>query len=66
MTNQEIQEMLEESWYWSTIEDMLVIFAEHGKEKVLRDAANLLLEREAQKQQKSTEQEWLLLSLCLS
>lgn len=57
MTNQEIQEMLEESWYWSTIEDMLVIFAEHGKEKVLRDAANLLLEREAQKQQKSTEQE---------
>ena len=57
MTNQEIQEMLEESWYWSTIEDMLVIFAEHGKEKVLRDAANLLLEREEQKQQKSTEQE---------
>lgn len=57
MTNQEIQEMLEESWYWSTIEDMLVIFAEHGKENVLRDAANLLLEREAQKQQKSTEQE---------
>lgn len=51
MDDEEITLMLEESWYWSTIEDMIVLFKQHGKENVLRDVANLLLERENQEQQ---------------
>ena len=44
--DKEIVAMLEESWYWSTIEDMIVLFKQHGRENVLNDLANLLLERE--------------------
>lgn len=51
----EIVEMLEESWYWSTIEDMIVLFAQHGRENVLNDLANLLLERENAKLKQQEE-----------
>lgn len=49
MDDEEIASALKESWYWSVLEDMLVMFREYGKETVLRDAANLLLEREQKK-----------------
>jgi len=53
MDDQELVEMLEESWYWSVIDDMLSLFNEHGRDNVLRDAANLLLERENNKRIKN-------------
>lgn len=50
MTDNEITEMLEESWYWSTIEDIIILFNQHGKDNVLREVDKLLKKREKEKQ----------------
>ena len=42
----DIVEMLEESWYYSVIEDIVEVFNQYGKEYVLTDVANRLIELE--------------------
>jgi hypothetical protein len=50
MTDEELAQLGEECWYWSTIDDIGLMFTKYGKEKVLTDVANVLLAKwEAQK-----------------
>ena len=60
MTDEELTQMLEESWYFSVIEDIVQLFATYGKDNVLTDVANRLIEIEHQGKQ------WYFLSLFLS
>lgn len=46
MNDDDIVEMLEESWYYSVIEDIVKVFNQYGKEYVLTDVANRLIELE--------------------
>ena len=48
MTDDELTEMLEESWYFSVIEDIVKLFEAYGKDNVLTDVANRLIEIENQ------------------
>ena len=50
MNDEEIVEMLEESWYYSVIEDIVKVFNQYGKEYVLTDVANRLIELENNKE----------------
>ena len=40
--------LLEESWYFSVIEDIVQLFVAYGKDNVLTDVANRLIEIENQ------------------
>jgi hypothetical protein len=51
MTDEELTEMLEESWYFSVIEDIVKLFEAYGKDNVLTDVANRLIEIENQGKQ---------------
>ena len=51
MTDEELTQMLEESWYFSVIEDIVQLFAVYGKDNVLTDVANRLIEIEHQGKQ---------------
>lgn len=51
MTDEELTQMLEESWYFSVIEDIVKLFEAYGKENVLTDVANRLIEIESQGKQ---------------
>ena len=51
MTDEELTQMLEESWYFSVIEDIVQLFAAYGKDNVLTDVANRLIEIEHQGKQ---------------
>ena len=51
MTDEELTQMLEESWYFSVIEDIVKLFEAYGKENVLTDVANRLIEIENQGKQ---------------
>lgn len=42
-TEQEWQAFIEESWYWSVIDDIVKIFDLYGKDKVMDDVANMKL-----------------------
>lgn len=48
MTDEELTQMLEESWYFSVIEDIVQLFVTYGKDNVLIDVANRLIEIENQ------------------
>jgi Golgi nucleoside diphosphatase len=39
-TENEYKQLIEESWYWSTIDDIIKMFDLYGKDKVLDDVAN--------------------------
>ena len=60
MTDEELTQMLEESWYFSVIEDIVQLFTVYGKDNVLTDVANRLIEIEHQGKQ------WFCLCLFLS
>lgn len=50
MSDEELAQLGEECWYWSTIEDIALMFTKYGKQKVLTDVANRLIAQwEAQK-----------------
>lgn len=51
MTDEELTQMLEESWYFSVIEDIVQLFVTYGKDNVLTDVANRLIEIEHQGKQ---------------
>jgi hypothetical protein len=51
MTDEELTQMLEESWYFSVIEDIVKLFEAYGKDNVLTDVANRLIEIENQGKQ---------------
>lgn len=51
MTDEELTEMLEESWYFSVIEDIVKLFEAYGRDNVLTDVANRLIEIENQGKQ---------------
>ncbi len=51
MTDEELTQMLEESWYFSVIEDIVKLFSIYGKDNVLTDVANRLIEIENQGKQ---------------
>lgn len=44
MDDNEIVEMLEESWYYSVLEDIIQVFHQYGRDNVLRDVTNLIME----------------------
>ena len=51
MTDEESTQMLEESWYFSVIEYIVQLFTVYGKDNVLTDVANRLIEIEHQGKQ---------------
>jgi hypothetical protein len=51
MTDEELTQMLEESWYFSVIEDIVKLFEAYGKDNVLTDVTNRLIEIENQGKQ---------------
>ena len=51
MTDEELTQMLEESWYFSVIEDIVQLFSVYGKDNVLTDVAKRLIEIEHQGKQ---------------
>jgi hypothetical protein len=51
MTDEELTQMLEESWYFSVIEDIVKLFEAYGRDNVLTDVANRLIEIENQGKQ---------------
>lgn len=42
-TEEDWQAFIEESWYWSVIDDIVKIFDLYGKDKVMDDVANMKL-----------------------
>jgi hypothetical protein len=51
MTDKKLTEMLEESWYFSVIENIVKLFEAYGRDNVLTDVANRLIEIESQGKQ---------------
>jgi Golgi nucleoside diphosphatase len=45
----ELMELIEESWYWSTINDIVDIFDKYGMDNVLADVGNMKIQREESK-----------------
>ena len=45
----ELMQMIEESWYWSTINDIVDIFDKYGMDNVLADVGNMKIQREESK-----------------
>ena len=49
MTNEELQEFIEESWYWSVINDIVDVFDKYGMDNVLVDVGNMKIQRDEAK-----------------
>lgn len=48
-TEEELLSLIEESWYWSTINDMVDMFDKYGMDSVLADVGNMKIQREEAK-----------------
>jgi len=48
-------QLIEESWYWSTINDIVDIFDKYGMDNVLADVGNMKIQREEAKGNKLEE-----------
>ena len=46
---EELMQLIEESWYWSTINDIVDIFDKYGMDNVLTDVGNMKIQREESK-----------------
>lgn len=44
--SEELMQLIEESWYWSTINDIVDMFDKYGMDAVLADVGNMKLQRE--------------------
>lgn len=42
----ELMQLIEESWYWSTINDIVDMFDKYGMDNVLADVGNMKIQRE--------------------
>jgi Golgi nucleoside diphosphatase len=51
----ELMQLIEESWYWSTINDIVDIFDKYGMDNVLADVGNMKIQREEAKTNKLEE-----------
>jgi len=51
----ELMQLIEESWYWSTINDIVDIFDKYGMDNVLADVGNMKIQREEAKTSKLEE-----------
>jgi Golgi nucleoside diphosphatase len=51
----ELMQLIEESWYWSTINDIVDIFDKYGMDNVLADVGNMKIQREEAKINKLEE-----------
>jgi Golgi nucleoside diphosphatase len=51
----ELMQLIEESWYWSTINDIVDIFDKYGMDNVLADVGNMKIQREEAKGNKLEE-----------
>tara|TARA_R110000868_G_scaffold30115_2_gene111831 strand:+ start:276 stop:494 length:219 start_codon:yes stop_codon:yes gene_type:complete len=51
----ELMQLIEESWYWSTINDIVDIFDKYGMDNVLADVGNMKIQREEAKSNKLEE-----------
>ena len=47
--SEELMQLIEESWYWSTINDIVDIFDKYGMDNVLADVGNMKIQREESK-----------------
>ena len=48
-SQEELMQLIEESWYWSTINDMVDMFDKYGMDSVLADVGNMKIQREEAK-----------------
>ena len=48
-SQEELMQLIEESWYWSTINDIVDLFDKYGMDNVLADAGNMKIQREESK-----------------
>ena len=48
-SQEELMQLIEESWYWSTIKDIVDIFDKYGMDNVLTDVGNMKIQREESK-----------------
>lgn len=55
MTDEELAQLGEECWYWSTIEDIALMFTLYGKDKVLTDVANHFIKKWEEQKTKDEE-----------
>lgn len=46
---EELMQLIEESWYWSTINDIVDIFDKYGMDNVLADVGNMKIQRDESK-----------------
>jgi Golgi nucleoside diphosphatase len=51
----ELMQLIEESWYWSTINDIVDMFDKYGMDNVLADVGNMKIQREEAKINKLEE-----------
>lgn len=51
----ELMQLIEESWYWSTINDIVDMFDKYGMDNVLADVGNMKIQREEAKSNKLEE-----------
>ena len=51
----ELMQLIEESWYWSTINDIVDLFDKYGMDNVLADVGNMKIQREEAKGNKLEE-----------
>lgn len=54
-SQEELMQLIEESWYWSTINDIVDIFDKYGIDNVLADVGNMKIQREEAKTNKLEE-----------
>ena len=48
-SQEELMQLIEESWYWSTINDIVDMFDKYGMDNVLADVGNMKIQREESK-----------------
>ena len=61
----ELMQLIEESWYWSTINDIVDIFDKYGMDNVLADVGNMKIQREEAKS-KDIDNDCLFVCFCLN
>lgn len=54
-SQEELMQLIEESWYWSTINDIVDMFDKYGMDNVLADVGNMKIQREEAKSNKLEE-----------
>lgn len=54
-SQEELMQLIEESWYWSTINDIVDIFDKYGMDNVLADVGNMKIQRDEAKINKLEE-----------